>query len=266
MRPNEYPSPTSDAARALIDAHGIDPSRVPAHVAVIMDGNGRWANARGLPRQAGHEAGEPALFAVVEAAIALGVANLTVFAFSTENWQRPSREVSFLLTFNRQLLERRGEELNRRNVRVKFIGRRDDRIPEALRQMMARTEALTAQNTGLTFRVAFNYGGQAEIADAARLAARDVAAGLACDIDVAAISAHLYDPAMPPVDLLLRSSGEQRISNFLLWQSAYAELLFVTTAWPDFTADTFADAIRTYQGRARRFGGLSGSDAAPGST
>lgn len=254
----EYPSPTSAKAVALAATHAIDRDRVPEHVAVIMDGNGRWANARGLPRQAGHEAGEPALFAVVEAAIALNVKHLTVYAFSTENWQRPAKEVSFLLTFNRQLLQRRGDELHALNVKVRFVGRRDARIPDALRQMMEHTETLTAQNTGLEFRVAFNYGGQAEIADAAHAAAADLAAGRIDTVDEATFSRYLYDPSAPPVDLLLRSSGEQRISNFLLWQAAYAELLFVDTPWPDFTADTFAAAIRTYQGRARRFGALDG--------
>jgi len=257
VTPEVFPAPTSATARAFARQHDIDTDRVPGHVAVIMDGNGRWANARGLPRQAGHEAGEPALFDVVEAAIALNVAHLTVFAFSTENWQRPSREVTFLLTFNRQLLERRGAELNDRNVKVRFIGRRDERIPELLQRMMHDTETLTKENTGLTFRVAFNYGGQAEIVDAASAAAKEVRAGTRDTIDEAAIQAHLYDPTMPPVDLLIRSSGEQRISNFLLWQSAYAELLFTDTTWPDFTRDTFAQAIREYQGRTRRFGSLS---------
>ena len=256
MTSDEFPSPTSAAARSFVEQHDIDLSRMPAHVAVIMDGNGRWANARGLPRQAGHEAGEPALFDVVEAAIALTVSDLTVYAFSTENWQRPAREVAFLMQFNRQLLERRGAQLHARNVRVRFVGRRDERVPEALLTLMAETETLTAHNTGLTFRVAFNYGGQAEIADAALAAAREVCDGVRDTVDEAAIAAHLYDPSMPPVDLLLRSSGEQRISNFLLWQAAYAELLFVDTTWPDFTRDTFAAAIRTYQGRTRRFGTL----------
>ena len=256
MNVDMFPSPTSQEARALVATHRLDVSRMPAHVAVVMDGNGRWANARGLPRQAGHEAGEPALFAVVEAAIALGVKHLTVFAFSTENWQRPAPEVTFLMTFNRQLLERRGQELHDRNVQVRFIGRRDRRIPASLLNMMDHTETLTAQNTGLHFRVAFNYGGKAEIADAAKAAALEVQNGVRDTIDEAAIEAHLYDAAMPPVDLLLRSSGEQRISNFLLWQSAYAELLFLDTAWPDFTADTFARAIGAYQGRSRRFGSV----------
>lgn len=257
MNPEVFPAPTSARARALAVQYDIDPQRIPAHVAVIMDGNGRWANARGLARQAGHEAGEPALFAVVEAAIALRVAHLTVFAFSTENWQRPAPEVTFLLNFNRQLLERRGEELHERNVKVRFIGRRDARIPDALGRMMAQTETLTMHNTGLTFRVAFNYGGQAEIVDAANQAAQQVLAGTRATVDEAAINAHLYDPTMPPVDLLMRSSGEQRISNFLLWQSAYAELLFVETPWPDFTIDTFADAMNTYQRRTRRFGSIT---------
>lgn len=257
---DRYPSPSSADARALAARHHVDLSRVPRHVAVIMDGNGRWANARGLPRQAGHEAGEPALFAVVEAAIALGVTYLTVYAFSTENWQRPAKEVTFLLQFNRQLLQRRGDELHALNVNVRFLGRRDRRIPDGLRDMMEHTETMTANNTGLQFRVAFNYGGQAEIADAAAAAAVDLAAGRIDTIDEQTLAPYLYDPAAPPVDLLIRSSGEQRISNFLLWQAAYAELLFVATPWPDFTADTFADAIRTFQSRDRRFGGVQGED------
>lgn len=232
----------------------IDRDRVPGHVAVIMDGNGRWANQRGLPRNAGHEAGEAALFDTVEGAIELGIDDLTVYAFSTENWKRPASEVKFLLGFNESLLVRRADELHDRGVRVRFIGRRGRPVPKRLVNLIESTEALTADDDRMTLRIAFNYGGHNELADAAKAAAVDLAEGRIKRIDARAIEARLYDPQMPPVDLLVRTSGEQRLSNFLPWQAAYAELVFTETLWPDFDRHELARCVALYQARERRFG------------
>jgi undecaprenyl diphosphate synthase len=233
----------------------IDRARVPQHVAVIMDGNGRWANQRGLPRNAGHEAGEAALFDTVEGALELGIGHLTVYAFSTENWKRPTDEVRFLLNFNESLLVRRADELHERGVRVRFIGRRNRPVPRRLVRLIERTEALTAADDRMTLRIAFNYGGQTELVDAARAAAADLAAGRLKRIDARALEHRLYDPEMPSVDLLVRTSGEQRLSNFLPWQAAYAELVFTATLWPDFDRHELTRCVAAYQARDRRFGG-----------
>jgi undecaprenyl diphosphate synthase len=244
------PEPPSEAS----PAPGPDPGRMPGHVAIIMDGNGRWANQRGLKRNAGHEAGESALFDTVEGALELGIANLTVYAFSTENWKRPVEEVRFLLGFNESLLVRRADELDERDVRVRFIGRRETRVPTRLVRLMERTEALTRDNRRMTLRIAFNYGGRAELVDAVRQIVADERAGRLGRIDDAAIADRLYDPEMPDVDLLIRTSGEQRVSNYLLWQAAYAELVFTSTLWPDFDRSELARCVATYQARDRRFG------------
>jgi undecaprenyl diphosphate synthase len=232
----------------------IDLDRVPGHVAIIMDGNGRWANQRGLPRNAGHEAGEQALFDTVEGALELGIQDLTVYAFSTENWKRPADEVRFLLEFNESLLLRRLDELDERGVRVRFVGRRERRVPRRLIRRMDESEAQTAGNERMTLRIAFNYGGRVELVDAARRLAEDAASGQLKRIDERALAARLYDPDMPEVDLLIRTSGEQRLSNYLLWQAAYAELVFTETLWPDFTRMDLAKAVVEYQTRDRRFG------------
>jgi len=247
-----------------------DPERLPAHIAIIMDGNGRWANQRGLRRNAGHEAGESALLAVVEACLALGVRELTVYAFSTENWRRPAEEVRFLLGFNESLLLRRVDELDERRVRVRFIGRRTRPVPRRLVDLIERTEARTAHHDRMVLRIAFNYGSQAELADAASRAAADLAAGRLARIDEAALAARLDDPTMRPVDLMIRTSGEQRVSNFLLWQAAYAELVFTDVLWPDFDGAELHRCIALYQARDRRFGAAvdapatdAGPDASP---
>jgi undecaprenyl diphosphate synthase len=232
----------------------VDLDRVPEHVAIIMDGNGRWANARGLKRNAGHEAGEEALFDTVEGALELGVGYLTVYAFSTENWKRPADEVRFLMNFNESLLLRRADELDDRDVRVRFIGRRKRPVPKRLVRLIEETEAKTADNDRMQLTIAFNYGGQAELVDAARQLAHDHAAGDLKRIDERAFAARLYDPSLPDVDLLIRTSGEQRVSNYLLWQAAYAELMFVDTLWPDFNRTELARCIAEYQRRERRFG------------
>jgi undecaprenyl diphosphate synthase len=236
--------------------HDIDTSRLPEHVGVIMDGNGRWANQRGLPRNAGHEQGETALFDTVEGALELGLRYLTVYAFSTENWKRPPSEVKFLMNFNRDLLLRRADELDDRQVRVRFIGRRGRPVPQRLVQMMESTEAKTARHRRLTLQIAFNYGGRAELVDAARRIAHDVADGrLKPDkVNRKSIQARLYEAEAPDVDLLVRTSGEQRLSNFLLWEAAYAELVFTEVLWPDFDRSDLFAAVAEFQRRARRFG------------
>ncbi|MBW3579097.1 MAG: di-trans,poly-cis-decaprenylcistransferase [Actinobacteria bacterium] len=232
----------------------IDPDHVPRHVAIIMDGNGRWANARGLPRTDGHAAGEAALFDTVEGALELGLEYLTVYAFSTENWRRPPHEVRFLLNFNESLLLRRKEDLHERQVRVRFIGRRGRPVPRRLVRLIEETEELTAGNGRMTLCVAFNYGGRAELMDAARRLCDDVQAGRINRINQRTFAARLYDPDMPSVDLLIRTSGEQRTSNYLPWHAAYAELVFVETLWPDFDRVELARAVAEYQRRERRFG------------
>ena len=232
---------------------GIDRSRLPAHVACVMDGNGRWAQRRGLPRTEGHAAGEEALFDTVEGALELGVKWLTVYAFSTENWKRPPDEVRYLMRFNEGMLLRRRDELHERDVRIRFLGRRDWRVPRRLIRRMDEALELTRSNRTMTLTIAFNYGGRAEIVDAVRAL---VAGGArADDIDEKAIRRHLYDPEMPDPDLVVRTSGEYRISNFLLWELAYSELIFTETLWPDFTREHLYDAVREFQGRDRRFGG-----------
>jgi undecaprenyl diphosphate synthase len=233
---------------------GIDPSRIPAHVACVMDGNGRWAQARGLKRTEGHAAGEEALFDTVEGALELGVRWLTVYAFSTENWKRPVDEVKYLMWFNRNLLERRREELHERGVRIRFLGRRDWRVPKKLIREQDESIALTRSNRRMTFTVAFNYGGRAEIVDAVRALVAEGAT--ADDIDERAIRRHLYDPEMPDPDLMIRTSGEYRISNFLLWELAYSELVFTDVLWPDFRREHLFDAVREFQHRERRYGGI----------
>jgi undecaprenyl pyrophosphate synthase len=212
----------------------------PRHVAIIMDGNGRWAQARGLPRTQGHEAGERALFDVVEGALEAGIRYLSVYAFSTENWSRPAAEVAFLLGFNRTLLRRRRDDLHARRVRIRRIGQREGVPGDVLGEFDA-AEELTAANDRLDLLVCFNYGGRTELEDAAK---------------AGSIPANLYAPDAPDVDLLIRTSGERRLSNFLLWQTAYAELYFTETLWPDFDRRALFDALDDYARRDRRFGGL----------
>jgi undecaprenyl diphosphate synthase len=231
---------------------GIDPSDIPAHVACVMDGNGRWASQRGLPRTEGHAAGEEALLDTVNGALDLGVRWLTMFAFSTENWRRPRDEVRYLMGFNESLLMRRRDELHDKGVQILFAGRRDWRVPRRVLRRMDESVALTAGNRRMTLTMAFNYGGRAEIVDAVRaLVAEGVAAG---KIDERAIRSHLYYPDQPDPDLVIRTSGEYRISNFLLWQLAYSELVFTDVLWPDFRRAELFEAVAEYQGRERRFG------------
>ena len=236
----------------------LDRSRIPHHVAIILDGNGRWANARGLPRTAGHARGEPALFDVIEGALALGVRWLTAYVFSTENWSRDEQEVQFLMHFNIDLLRRRRDEMNEKGVRITFIGDRDDlRVPDELRTEIQAAEELTKENDRLELVFAFNYGGRAELASAARKIAEDAAAGALVpgEVDTETLAQRLYLPRMPDPDLVIRSSGEHRTSNFLLWESAYAEYVFAPVLWPDFDRHTLVECIYEYQTRERRYGG-----------
>lgn len=241
-----------------LDLSRIDLDRVPAHVGLILDGNGRWANARGLPRTAGHLAGEEALFDTVEGALSLGIKWVTAFTFSTENWSRAGDEVEFLMWFNEDLLTRRRDDLHAQGVRMRFAGDMDDpRIPDRNRKHMAEAEELTSGNDALHLVFAFNYGSRREITDAARALAEKAASGEIDpgQIDEDAVRNALYVPDMPDVDLVIRSSGEHRLSNFLLWQAAYAEFYFPGILWPDFDRHALVDAVVEYQARERRFGG-----------
>ncbi len=231
---------------------------IPNHVALVMDGNGRWAKARGLPRTAGHERGEAALFDVVEGCIEIGVKYLSAYAFSTENWKRSPDEVKFLMGFNRDVLHRQRDRMHALGVRVRWAGRRP-RLWRSVINELETAEALTARNTAMTLTMCVNYGGRAEIADAAKEIALEVAAGRIKPekVDEAMIARHLDEKDMPDVDLFLRSSGEQRTSNFLLWQSAYAELVFLDTLFPDFDRRDLWRACEIYARRDRRFGGLT---------
>ena len=231
--------------------------RIPAHIGVIMDGNGRWARARGKPRTEGHVAGVKALRGLVEHCINYGVDYLTVFSFSSENWTRPKDEISFIFGLLRRFVASDLEKLHRNNVRVRIMGSREG-LDDSLRRLIAEVEATTALNTGLQLQVAFNYGGKAEIAEAVRRIAGLVATGRlkAEDITEDTIGRALYTAGMPDPDIIIRTSGEQRISNFMLWQSAYAELVFVQENWPDFNEATFVRVLEEYSGRDRRYGGV----------
>jgi undecaprenyl diphosphate synthase len=228
---------------------------VPRHVALVMDGNGRWAKERGLPRTRGHEAGEHALFDCVEGAIEVGVQWLSAYAFSTENWKRSPEEVRFLMGFNENVLVRRRDEMHALGVRVRWAGRRERLWPRVIRRL-EEAEELTRHNKVLTLTMCVNYGGRAEIVDAVRRIAADARDGRlnAARVSEKTLARYLDEPEMPDVDLFIRTSGEQRVSNFLLWQSAYAELAFVPTLWPDFDRRHLWHAIEEYARRDRRYG------------
>ena len=235
----------------------------PEHVAIIMDGNGRWAKARGLPRVAGHRAGVEALRKTVRAAADTGVAWLTVYAFSSENWSRPKSEVSDLMGLLKLFIRRDLAELHQSGVRVRIIGEREGLAPD-IAGLLEEAETLTAENRALNLVIAFNYGGRDEIVRATRSIAEAAARGdLKSDAITAEVFAGFLDTAgIPDPDLVIRTSGEQRMSNFLPWQSAYSELVFLSCYWPDFTREHLADALREYTGRERRFGGLAARDVA----
>ena len=235
----------------------------PAHVAIIMDGNGRWAKARGLPRLAGHRAGVEALRKTVRAAPGLGISFLTVYAFSSENWSRPKSEVSDLMGLLKLFIRRDLADLHQSGVRVRIIGDRAGLQPD-IRGLLDDAESLTARNTSLTLVIAFNYGGRDEIVRAARKLAQAVARG---EIDSETITAESFAGSLdthgiPDPELVIRTSGELRLSNFLLWQAAYSELVFLPCYWPDFSSEHLAEALREFAGRERRFGGLGAQDVA----
>ena len=261
MRRRSAPAPRTEVRPPTPHPSGlrppdVPPELVPQHVAIVMDGNGRWAKDRGLPRTAGHEAGESSLFDVVEGAIELGVRWVSAYAFSTENWKRSPDEVRFLMGFNRDVIRRRRDEMHELGVRVRWAGRRPKLWRSVIREL-EEAEELTRGNDVCTLTMCVNYGGRAEIADAARLLAQDVAAGrLDPDrVDERVLARYLDEPDMPDVDLFLRTSGEQRTSNFLLWQSAYAELVFLDTLWPDVDRRHLWHAVEVYASRDRRYGG-----------
>lgn len=245
-----------------LDYTGIKPEKfsgpVPAHIAVVMDGNGRWANQRGLTRVEGHKAGEAALLDVVAGAIQAGVKHLTVYAFSTENWKRSPDEVRFLMGFNREVLRRRRDQLNQWGVRIRWAGRRPRLWASVINELQV-AERLTRKNSTLTLTMCVNYGSRIEIVDAINQLAQEVATGKLKpgSITEKTVQKHLLTSELPDVDLFVRSSGEQRASNFLLWQSAYAEFVFLDTLWPDFTRRDLWQAIDIYHSRSRRFGGAT---------
>jgi undecaprenyl diphosphate synthase len=247
----------SDSAIA-IDLERGQGLRVPRHVGVIMDGNGRWAMARGKQRTEGHLEGVKALRRMVELCIRYGVEHLTVFSFSSENWRRPKDEVNFIFGLLHRFVASDLASLNRNNVRISIIGRRHD-LNDDLRRLIDDVESRTAGNTGLNLIVAFNYGGKAEITEATRRIATAVAEGhlLPADITEDTVAEALFTAGVPDPDLIIRTSGERRLSNFLLWQGAYSELVFVDEHWPDFTEDTFVRVLEEYSGRDRRYGGIS---------
>ncbi|HEX6577278.1 MAG TPA: isoprenyl transferase [Jiangellaceae bacterium] len=236
---------------------------VPRHVAIVMDGNGRWARQRGLPRTKGHEAGEASLLDVVHGAIEVGIGCLSAYAFSTENWRRSPEEVRFLMGFNREVIRRRRDELDALGVRVRWAGRRR-RLWKSVIAELEDAERRTRRNDVLTLQFCVNYGGRAEIADAAAALAAEVAAGKMepVRVDEKALARHLYNPELPDVDLFVRSSGEQRTSNFLPWQAAYAEMVFLDTLWPDFDRRHLWKAVEIYVRRDRRYGGTDPSTTA----
>jgi undecaprenyl diphosphate synthase len=253
IRENMFPGDHQPAKDAL------DPRPpVPRHVAIIMDGNGRWAEARGLPRIAGHKAGVEAVRRSVRAACDLGVAYLTIYSFSTENWSRPPSEVFFLMGLMRRFIQQDLAELHANGVRIRMIGERD-RVDADLLTLIDDAVSTTAGNTVLNLNICFNYGSRIEIAKAARRLAEDVAAGRLAPADITpeAFDAAMDTSGMPDPDLLIRTSGEMRLSNFLLWQLAYAEFVFLDAYWPDFNKEMFEQAIHQYQSRSRRFGGLA---------
>jgi trans,polycis-polyprenyl diphosphate synthase len=229
---------------------------IPQHVALVMDGNGRWAKKRGLPRTEGHKAGEGALFDVIMGAIELGIPYLSAYAFSTENWRRSPDEVRFLMGFNRDVIRRRRNQLNSMGVQIRWAGRRQ-RLWRSVISELEDAERMTISNPVLTLQFCVNYGGRAEIADAAKAIALDVAAGRVRPdkVDERLFARYLDEPGIPDVDLFVRSSGEQRTSNFLIWQSAYAEMVFLDTLFPDFDRRHLWHACEIFASRDRRYGG-----------
>ncbi|MEQ3649091.1 isoprenyl transferase [Hyphomonas sp.] len=252
---------STDDASAPSDTHA-GASRVPAHIAIIMDGNGRWAKARGLPRAAGHERGVEALRRTVEAAGQIGVRYLTVYSFSTENWRRPAAEVNALFGLLKTFIKKDLGRLKKEGVKINVIGRREG-LPDDIAELVEKAERETASNSDFVLNIAFNYGGREEIARAARALSADVASGAVSPEDVSEdlLASYLDTADMPDPDLLVRTSGEYRLSNFLLWQAAYSELVFFDVLWPDFDRAWLEKAVAIYSDRERRFGAVSTGDA-----
>lgn len=248
MQPPKHPSG--------VTAPKIAKDLIPKHVAIVMDGNGRWAKERGLPRTAGHEAGEQSLLDCVYGALELGIGHISAYAFSTENWKRSPDEVKFLMNFNRDVIRRRVGEMNDLGVRIRWAGRKP-RLWKSVIEELEKAEEITKRNKNLTLTMCVNYGGRAEIADAVAAIAKDVKSRKLdpAKITEKTIGKYLDEPEMPDVDLFVRSSGEQRISNFLLWQSAYAEFVFLDTLWPDFDRRHLWHACEIFASRDRRYGG-----------
>ena len=241
--------------RTGVTPPNINPKQIPNHVALVMDGNGRWAKQKGLPRTAGHEAGEASLLDMVHGAIEIGVKELSAYAFSTENWKRSPEEVRFLMEFNRQVLRKRRDEMNAMGVKIRWVGR-EKRLWTGVLKDLKEAEELTKNNKVLTLNMCVNYGGRAEMLDAAVAIAKDaMRKKIKPDaLTEKSITKYLYAPSMSDVDLFIRSSGEQRTSNFLMWQSAYAEMVFLDVLWPDADRRTLWKAIEIYAERERRFG------------
>ncbi|AMV36717.1 isoprenyl transferase [Planctomyces sp. SH-PL62] len=266
MRADEQPPLNiTEEGRARLQDWGLKPEQLPRHVAVIMDGNGRWAQKRGFPRVVGHRRGIQSVRAVVEEGVRLGLEQLTLYCLSVENWKRPPRELRFLMRLLRRFLVVERAELMAQNVRLRVIGRREGLPPEVLEEI-DRTVAETAANTGMILRLAINYGGRTEIVDAVRRLAEEVRAGrlAPADIDEASVSGLLETAGSADPDLLIRTAGEMRISNFLLWQVSYTELWVTPTLWPDFRGADLLRACADFAARERKFGGLPASSLAAG--
>ena len=240
----------------------VPKDRLPRHVAVIMDGNGRWAQIRGMPRNFGHKQGVEATRRLVRAAHEIGLEALTIYGFSTENWSRPAEEVSLLMGLLKSYFTAEISELHKAGIRIRVIGRKDDFSPD-IKSLLDQAEAVTAANTGMTLCVALSYGGRQEIMDGVKALAAEVAAGTLQPEDISAghLEGALGSADLPSLDLIIRTSGEQRLSNFLLWQAAYAELYFDPVLWPDYSAKHFSTALLAFANRERRFGGLQAQSA-----
>ena len=240
----------------------VPKDRLPRHVAVIMDGNGRWAQIRGMPRNFGHKQGVEATRRLVRAAHEIGLEALTIYGFSTENWSRPAEEVSLLMGLLKSYFTAEISELHKAGIRIRVIGRKDDFSPE-IKSLLDQAESVTAANTGMTLCVALSYGGRQEIMDGVKALAAEVAAGTLQPEDISAghLEGALQSANLPSLDLIIRTSGEQRLSNFLLWQAAYAELYFDPVLWPDYSAKHFSTALLAFANRERRFGGLQAQSA-----
>lgn len=239
------------------DNKDIDMSNLPQHIGIIMDGNGRWAKKRGLPRSAGHKAGADSLKKIITEANNMGIKYITVYAFSTENWKRPKQEVDYLMDLLMDYLINAEKTLAGENVRIRAIGSRKE-LSEEMRQQIKKTEDLTKDREGIVMNIALNYGGREELINAVKGICKDIKDGKydEDDINEEVINSHLYTMNQPDVDLLIRTSGEQRLSNFMLWQVSYAEMVFVKKLWPDFKPTDLHECIRVFQGRGRRFGGI----------